>query len=255
MDIEFDAELAPLRQQLTRHPIYAAVNSPDRLKVFMATHVHCVWDFMSILKSLQLACTCCSIPWVPRGDREIRRLVNEIVLGEESDVHPDGGHTSHLELYLESMLAAEAPALAFQGLLSAAEAGEAPEQAARRLLAPAGVAEFLEATFSELRRGQLHRIAAVFTYGREDVIPEMFEGLTRAAAASDSQRWGPFLYYLQRHIEIDGGEHGPMSKRLVALAVDGDPVKRREALEAAKLALTARLRLWDATLPLLNAIR
>ncbi|MEN9359397.1 MAG: hypothetical protein RL095_932 [Verrucomicrobiota bacterium] len=255
MDTEFDAELAPLRQQLTAHPIYAVVNSPERLKIFMATHVHCVWDFMSILKSLQLACTCVEIPWVPKGDREIRRLVNEIVLGEESDVHPDGGHTSHLELYLESMLAAGACAAPFQQLLAAAAQGEAPESAARRLGAPAGVAEFLEATFSELRRGQLHRIAAVFTYGREDVIPEMFEGLTRAAAAKDQQHWGPFLYYLQRHIEIDGDEHGPMAKRLVSLAVDGDPVKRRDALDAAKTALRARILLWDATLPLLAALR
>jgi hypothetical protein len=66
-----------------------------------------VWDFMSLLKHLQVSLTCVSVPWFVRGPRVSRRLINEIVLGEESDTVA-GQFISHLELYQESMRAVSA---------------------------------------------------------------------------------------------------------------------------------------------------
>ena len=96
-------DLGDARQRLVDHPIYSLVDSPDRLKRFMESHVFAVWDFQSLLKAMQQRLTCTSVPWLPTPDPEARRLVNEIVLDEESDELPEGGAASHFELYLDGM--------------------------------------------------------------------------------------------------------------------------------------------------------
>ena len=45
--------IEPLRQQIVNHKVYAAISNPEELKTFMQHHVYAVWDFMSLLKSLQ----------------------------------------------------------------------------------------------------------------------------------------------------------------------------------------------------------
>src|SRR5579862_1762934 len=97
------AEIEPLRQQLIQHDLYKNINSIDDLNIFMEHHVFAVWDFMSLLKSLQQKLTCTNVPWVPVGSANARYLINEIVLGEESDVDADGNRISHFELYLRAM--------------------------------------------------------------------------------------------------------------------------------------------------------
>ena len=56
-------------------------------------------------------------------------------------------------------------------------------------------------------RGAPHEIAAAFCLGREDIIPEMF---SRLAPRLQSQGYevGRLMYYLNRHIQVDGERHG-----------------------------------------------
>ena len=84
------------RQRLMQHPLYKSITDERGLQIFMASHVFCVWDFQCLLKSLQRHLTCVEVPWLPSADPEARRLINEIVLDEESDLTPSGAHLSHL---------------------------------------------------------------------------------------------------------------------------------------------------------------
>ncbi len=95
--------IEPLRQEIIHHKVYKAIKSIEDLRGFMQYHVFAVWDFMSLLKALQNNLTCTSVPWFPNGDANTRYLINEIVVGEESDVDEKGNRKSHYELYLEAM--------------------------------------------------------------------------------------------------------------------------------------------------------
>src|ERR1700733_6966790 len=96
-------EIEPIRKQLIQHQVYENIKTIKDLNVFMEHHVYAVWDFMSLLKSLQRNLTCVDVPWIPVGKPETRYLINEIVLGEESDVDQEGNRTSRFELYLKAM--------------------------------------------------------------------------------------------------------------------------------------------------------
>jgi pyrroloquinoline quinone (PQQ) biosynthesis protein C len=239
------AAIAPLRERLALHPLYASIQSLDALRIFMQSHVYAVWDFMSLLKALQRALTCVSVPWLPTADPASRRLINEIVLGEESDLYPahQGGKAlSHFELYLhamESCGAATGPVLALTGTLAAG--GSLDEALAA---APDEAAVFVRATFAVLDTGETHRIAAAFTFGREDLIPEMFAAFVRGLDAEFPGRIAPFRYYLERHIEVDGEDHGPMAMEMMRHVCRTDR-QWAEAAETACAALEARLALWD----------
>ena len=72
-----------LVQQLINHPLYSSLKSKQSLQKFMEHHVYAVWDFMSLLKRLQIDLTCVTLPWVPRSNNtNIIYLINAIVVGE-----------------------------------------------------------------------------------------------------------------------------------------------------------------------------
>ena len=91
------------RRMLMAHPVYTSIRSIDELYTFMQHHVFLEWDFMSLLKALQRALSCIDVPWIPAGNPNTRRLINEIVVMEEADENGLGGFTSHFELYLDAM--------------------------------------------------------------------------------------------------------------------------------------------------------
>src|SRR6185295_14968856 len=94
--------LQSLRRRLADHEVYRNIETLHDLRRFMEHHVFAVWDFMSLLKALQRRLTCIEVPWVPEGGRLARRLINEIVLEEESD-NDGGDYISHFELYRNAM--------------------------------------------------------------------------------------------------------------------------------------------------------
>lgn len=242
--------LQPLRAQLLSHPVYSAVHQLDDLKVFLSHHVFAVWDFMSLLKALQRSLTCLDDVWVPQGDRVARRLVNEIVLAEESD-EVGGGFSSHFEMYLEAMRQVGCDPRNIDRLLGLLAAGNDVMESLDEM--PEAVRDFSQTTFTIVREGSLPAIAAAFTLGREDIIPDMFRSLVCDLQGNGDADTSVLQSYLNRHIELDGDHHGPMAAHLLATICGVDEHKWTAAEVAATTSIKARIKLWDSVVESLSA--
>jgi hypothetical protein len=238
--------VAPARQRLVDHPLYREIRDIQHLRIFLQSHVFAVWDFMSLLKSLQACLTCVATPWLPSAYPKSRRLINEIVLGEESDNFGDG-YISHFELYLQAMVEAGADTSAIRNLIDELKSGRALPDALSVAGPPAEAVEFVRTTFSFLQLDKPHVTVAAFTFGREDLIPDMFRQMVKDLRQS-LETVGLFEYYLDRHVEVDADSHGPMALQMVEELCG--PVERKweEAGLGAVTALQARLALWDGIL-------
>jgi hypothetical protein len=250
--LDFSAALSPLRLRLLCHPLYNRLRTVADVAIFMEHHVFAVWDFMSLLKALQIRLTCTQVPWVPAGNGRVRRLVNEIVLGEESDMMPDGTVASHFELYLQGMLEAGADTKPVQSFISQLSEARSVAVALGKSIVPAFVKDFVLGTFSTIEGRQAHEIAAAFTYGREDLVPGMFHELVAGLETAFPSRLSVLRYYLDRHIQLDGDEHGEMGRRMVSLLCGDSRERIAEAQAAAVSALESRLRLWDGIAAILT---
>jgi hypothetical protein len=238
-------DVADLVREIVAHQLYRRINDEESLRLFMTSHVFCVWDFQSLLKSLQQSLTCVTVPWLPTHDREARRLINEIVLDEESDEDHDGGYCSHFELYLEAMKDCGADRAPINNFIEDLRRNLSADEALERAALPQGVKEFVSTTLTIAGSKEAHRVAAAFTLGREDLIPEMFQQLVSELSGRNAIGWSKFLHYLNGHIESDGEQHGPLSRSLLARLCGEDERLRAEAEETARVSLTARLKLWD----------
>ena len=239
--------LEPLYTRLAEHPLYRSMQSLQDLHAFMETHVFAVWDFMCLLKSLQRGLTCVDVPWLPSPFPEARRLINEIVLGEESDLY-EAAALSHFELYRQAMQQCGASTDTIDSFLYHLGQGDSVAATLGEVRLPEAARRFVQSTFNFIATGELHIIAAAFTFGREDLIPGVFKAFIRDQDEQLSGKLALFRWYLDRHIEIDGEEHGPMSLRMVSGLCGSDPVKWQQAEAAAVQAIEARLAFWDGIL-------
>lgn len=245
-------KIAPVRAQLLAHPVYSKINNLEGLKIFVQFHVFAVWDFMSLLKSLQIGLTCVQLPWTPVGTANTRYLINEIVLGEESDVDEHDHRISHFELYLKAMRQMGASTSLIDALMHEIAAGQPIEQAIEKSALPEKVKKFLAYTFEVAQHAPLHVKAAVFTFGREDLIPDMFTEILNTIYAAHPDQVSTFKYYIERHIEVDGGHHSQLALEMVAELCGQDTDKWEQASLASLKALEMRSLLWDAIMELNN---
>ncbi len=237
--------IEPLRQQIIDHKVYSAIKDINDLRVFMQYHVYAVWDFMSLLKTLQNNLTCTSVPWYPKGSAETRYLINEIVVGEESDVDLNGIRKSHFELYLEAMEQCGAETsqiknftevLSKTGDFSAAfAASDTPKEAQ----------DFVRFTFKIIDSNKDYLQSAIFTFGREDLIPGMFVSIIIDIHNTFPDIIAIFKYYLERHIEVDGGHHSHLALQMTSNLCGSNQEFWEEVENATKDSLQKRIDLWD----------
>lgn len=222
------------------------MTSTKNIARFMEYHVWAVWDFMSLLKALQQHLTCTSIPWVPIGDAETRFLINEIVVGEESDVNRHGVRTSHFEMYLAAMREVGASTTAITTFVDHIIRGVPVADAMQLVGAPEAAQDFVLGTMNVIGGGKAHELASVFTFGREEIIPTMFLGILDTLERNEGSRYEDLRYYLERHVEVDGGHHGPLAERMVELLCSNNEQHYADAILVARRALQQRIALWDA---------
>ncbi len=240
------AETADLRSELLQHPIYSQITDVASLQVFMQHHVFAVLDFMWLLKRLQRELTCVDSLWLPRQECELSRFVNEIVLAEESDENGKGSFRSHFELYLNSMDDVQANREQIVRFTQSLRDGVAVADALRFVIAPASVQNFVNFTYQVATTCSAAEVACVFCFGREDIIPEMFQRLLTSFIETDMQV--PSLsYYIRRHIELDGDHHGPLSRRMVNLLCVDDATTEK-CVSTTRMAIQHRIQLWDGVL-------
>lgn len=244
----FRAAIAPFRDRLIQHPVYASMKSLKDLQSFMEHHVFAVWDFMSLLKSLQRNLTCIDVPWLPVGSANTRYLINEIVAGEESDVDQSGKRVSHFELYLLAMKQAGCNSAIMQEFIQKIKAGVSVEEALRTTAVPVEAATFVANTFRVIGTNKVHVIAAVFTFGREDLIPDMFLQLIKELKQQFPDKVDILQYYVERHIEVDGGHHSELALAMTQELCGDDEQKWKECEVEVIEALQSRTTLWDGIL-------
>ncbi|PWS27187.1 heme oxygenase [Pedobacter yonginense] len=238
--------IAPLRQQIINHKVYSAISDLEDLQIFMEHHIFAVWDFMSLLKALQINLTCTTLPWFPVGDAVTRQLINEIVAGEESDVDADGNIKSHFELYIDAMRQCGANVEPISNFLLSLQKGRDFEMAFELAQVPDEAKAFVNATFETINSGKTHLQAASFTFGREDLIPNMFFSMVNDLNSTQPEKVSIFKYYLERHIEVDGDHHSHLALAMTEKLCSENEDYWMEAEETTKIALQKRIDLWDA---------
>lgn len=237
--------IEPLRQEIINHKVYAAIKSPYDLKVFMEYHIYAVWDFMSLLKALQNNLTCTSLPWFPKGDGETRHLINEIVVGEESDEDLEGNRTSHFEMYIDAMKQCGANTLMIKTFINELKKTSDFSKAYKLSNTPEAAAAFVDFTFDIINSNKDYLQAAIFTFGREDLIPKMFMAIVNDIDGDSAINMEIFKYYLERHIELDGDHHSHLALQLTAKLCGDNDSYWEEAEKATIASLQQRVKLWD----------
>lgn len=248
-DAALCAEIRSAYHAASTHSVFTALTTPERQALFLTRHVWAVWDFMSLLKSVQAELAPTRLPWVPAPHPGLTHLVNQIVVEEEGGFELDGRPASHFEYYLHAMRAAGADSERIDAFLALLRDGR-PWQEALERFAPPGPARFVRTTMEFAAASVGERVAA-FTLGREQLIPEMFPVLSDHLAERGSGRnFGPFRHYLDRHVALDGEEHGPAAQQMLEAYAGDDPAAGRAALRAVQ----ARVDLWDDALSAVSGL-
>lgn len=240
-------QILPYKKQLLNHSLYKKIQTIEDLRQFQECHVYAVWDFMSLLKALQAKLTCTETPWLPVGNPETRYLINEIVLAEETDLSLDGKRLSHFEMYIEAMKSCGANTSSIESFLENVIQTQNIFVSIKQSDLHPNIKDFLNFTFRVIEQGKPHEIAAAFTFGREDLIPEMFTEILKNFQINFPETDLPkMIYYFERHIELDADEHGPMAMKMINELCGDNETNWKEVKEISIQSLEKRIGLWNA---------
>lgn len=235
-----------LTDELHSHQLFSSLSTIESIRIYMESQVWCVWDFMALVKSVQLGLISSSIYWTPPLDATAGNYIYEVLATEETDInHKGSGHASHFETYQRAMKQAGAELQPITTFIRKLRKGCTYVDAISAVELPLEVRSFVDLTIS-FALAPLHVAVGALCLTREGIIPGMFAALLNNCP--DTRELTVFRWYLNRHIMLDTDRHGPLSARLFRTVVGGDPEKLAEALDAAIQGLNARKALLDSIL-------
>ena len=237
--------LKPLIERVQEHEVFELINDIKSVRIFLEYHCFAVWDFMSLLKTLQDKTISLSFPWTPPNNLIATRMINEIILAEESDItHNGNAYLSHFELYLSAMDEAGASSDSIRYFIALLNEQMHYKQALNRANVPKPASRFVTNTLEMCLNHPTHELASYFLFGREQIIPDMFLKLIESIS-EDNNNLDTFIFYLKRHIDLDKQDHGPAAERMLYSFCGSNKIKWHQALKAAESALFSRIELWD----------
>lgn len=228
------------RDRVISHPLLDLTLDRVKLQKLMQIHVFAVWDFMFLLSELRKNMYQSNNYWLPSQDAGCLRLINELIISEETDVVSSlNFEGSHFEMYLKAMDEVGADTrfiLTFTKLL---REGMHIESAA--LCAHPLANDFVVGNYALMQHGALEMAGALF-FGREDIVPQIFY---RLKCSNDFSGHPWLCAYLDRHIEADLTAHGKMAGAIVQKLCGQSQDNWRRAAFGARAALKLRAALLD----------
>ena len=236
-----------LQEKLNNHPLNSSITNLQCLRTFMEHHVYAVWDFMSLIKTLQNHFAPIKIPWVPPKNPKFSNFINLIVMEEESDIRLSNNnatkYASHFESYLDAMSEIGANIEKITELMNKVEQ-HGFKKALKSSEIPECAKNFMRCTFDIIKRDQPHELVAVLAFSREELVPKLFKTLNSKLQINAINTPTLFAYF-ERHVELDGNNHGPMAISLLEELCKGSEKRKVAAFKSAEQALESRLIFWD----------
>lgn len=236
-----ERELKGLRRKLAKHRLYKSLHKVEDIQEFAEHHVFAVWGSMSLLKVLQQQLTNTKIPWSPVPNPVLARLINEMVLTEESGINEQGLAQSHFEMYVDAMQEIGADTSQIHQFVQLIYAGATVDYAMNQIKIDRKISHFIVYIFNIIKTGKTHLIAASLILSRTDIPSKIFlEILTDTE--QDAHKW---KYCLTHHAEFNPGQYGTSSLELIAELCGKNKKDWQEVIEVAKHALNQKIILWN----------
>ncbi len=233
----------PLRKQIINHKVYSVINDIDELKIFMQYHVFAAWGFMSLLKALQN--NHISVPPFSGASSDTKHLIHEIVVGGESYLDSFGNRKNHFELCLAAMHQCGADTSQIEKFIDELKSNGDFNLAYASSQTPKPARDFVDFIFKIIGSNKDYLQAAIFTFGREDLIPEMFFSFINELHKKYLDRISIFKHYFEIHRGVDNAYHGHLALQITSNLCGTNKQFWKEVELATMESLQKRIDLWD----------
>jgi len=188
---------------MTTHPLYNALGNISSIQIFMENHVFSVWLFMCLLQSLVYRLTG-SILWNSPHDYNILKVLRSIMFEEEMDTISDASLISHLDMYIRGMEEVGASTVDIMNTLERVRNQQTIDtDFIQNLTIEDNTKDYIMSHLDILsNKTSFSSMYSYFTYGREVIIPGMFQKILNSVQNLTSS-CPIFIEYLERHIELD----------------------------------------------------